>query len=183
MRAGEVGESPVGPDRPWGEGRTQKATPTFERPGLHTWKPPTLVCQSPAPRPLHRTSLLRAQAQLFSLELGPSDPNTHTHRIPTFSSLRPSFPPVGPFPNSQKCSFKLLFLYLFPLPWWPFPVFSINKYRPSLQSPTQKSPPWRSRPRKICKQWALPVCFPSLGLTGPYFSGTHSSGHVLGAGV
>lgn len=61
--------------------------------------------------------------------------------------------------------------------------FSTDKYLPTLQNPTQNSSPLTSLPGKICKQLALPLCSPSLGLTEPYSPGTNSSGSVLGAVV
>lgn len=86
-----------------GRGVDTEVTPTFEGPGLHSWKPPTLVCQSPAPKPLHRTSHLRAQAQLFSLELGPSDPNTHMESL---------LPPPS-LPSGHSLTFNALSSFCF----------------------------------------------------------------------
>lgn len=95
-------------------------------------------------------------AQLLSLKLGPSEPNTH--RIP----LSPSFP-LWAIPR-HSVLFQAVFLHLFLLLINSYPLFKVQLKTPTSQVSSEK-PFW-----EICKQWTFTLCFPSLGLTGLYTS-------------
>lgn len=128
------------------------------------------------PKGPQRLSHLQTQLQLLSLELWPN--STAPSPCPAPTRVSPLSSPSLHAILQLSYSFQLL-----PLPPWLFLAFPLINTLSTLQNPTQNSSPLTSLPGKICKQLALPLCSPSLGLTEPYSPGTNSSGSVLGAVV